>query len=135
MSNILWNEYTSNNWALWCITFRRSRKNTLNCTLPILLLYMFSRLFRDLWPPRWLSVNFPDNAGQARCADLISGLVRSLGEGNGNPLQYSCLETPWTDDLGRLESMNHKASDMTEWLNTAHVIITFILKYLYDKKS
>ena len=24
----------------------------------------------------------------------IPGLVRSLGEGNGNPLQYSCLEHP-----------------------------------------
>ena len=25
---------------------------------------------------------------------LISGLERSPGEGNGNPLQYSCLENP-----------------------------------------
>ena len=25
---------------------------------------------------------------------LISGLGRSPGEGNGNPLQYSCLENP-----------------------------------------
>ena len=25
---------------------------------------------------------------------LIPGLGRSPGEGNGNPLQYSCLETP-----------------------------------------
>ena len=24
----------------------------------------------------------------------IPGLGRSLGEGNGNPLQYSCLENP-----------------------------------------
>ena len=28
---------------------------------------------------------------------LIPGSGRSLGEGNGNPLQYSCLENP----LGR----------------------------------
>ena len=27
------------------------------------------------------------------------------GEGNGNPLQYSCLENPWTEEPGRLESM------------------------------
>ena len=26
--------------------------------------------------------------------DLISGSGRSPGEGNGNPLQYSCLENP-----------------------------------------
>jgi len=28
----------------------------------------------------------------ARDPDLIPGLVRSPGEGNGYPLQYSCLE-------------------------------------------
>ena len=27
------------------------------------------------------------------------------GEGNGNPLQYSCLENPWTEEPGRLSSM------------------------------
>ena len=32
--------------------------------------------------------NLPANAGDA---DLIPGSVRSPGEGNGNPLQYSCL--------------------------------------------
>ena len=33
----------------------------------------------------------------------IPGLGRSPGEGNGNPLQYSCLENP--TDAGRLQSM------------------------------
>ena len=33
--------------------------------------------------------NLPANAGDM---GLISGLGRSPGEGNGNPLQYSCLE-------------------------------------------
>ena len=35
--------------------------------------------------------NLPANA---RDAGLISGLGRSPGEGNGNSLQYSCLENP-----------------------------------------
>ena len=35
--------------------------------------------------------NPPANAGDAGDADWIPGLGRSLGEGNGNPLQYSCL--------------------------------------------
>ena len=26
------------------------------------------------------------------------------GEGNGTPLQYSCLENPWTEEPGRLQS-------------------------------
>ena len=34
------------------------------------------------------------NAGDIRDMGLIPGLGRSPGEGNGNPLQYSCLENP-----------------------------------------
>ena len=30
----------------------------------------------------------------------IPGLGRFPGKGNGNPLQYSCLENPWTEELG-----------------------------------
>ena len=36
--------------------------------------------------------NPPANAGDVRDANSIPGLGRSPGEGNGNPLQYSCLE-------------------------------------------
>ena len=36
--------------------------------------------------------NLPANAGNVRDADSIPGSGRSLGGGNGNPLQYSCLE-------------------------------------------
>ena len=36
----------------------------------------------------------------------ISSLVcRLLWSSNGNPLQYSCLENPWTEGPGRLQSM------------------------------
>ena len=34
------------------------------------------------------------NAGDTGDTGSIPGLGRSLGEGNGNPLQYSCLENP-----------------------------------------
>ena len=34
------------------------------------------------------------NAGDLRGEGLIPGLGRSPGGGNGNPLQYSCLENP-----------------------------------------
>ena len=30
---------------------------------------------------------------------------RSSGEGNGNPLQYSYLRIPWTEDLSGLQFM------------------------------
>ena len=38
--------------------------------------------------------NPPANAGDARDAGLIPGLGRSPGVGNGNLLQYSCLQNP-----------------------------------------
>ena len=48
----------------------------------------------------------------------IPGLERSPGERNGNPLQYSCLENPWMEEPGRLQSMwsqrvGHRLSDFT----------------------
>ena len=51
--------------------------------------------------------NPPANAGDL---GLIPGSGRSPGEGNGNPLQYSCLENPWTEEPGRLQSMGLQES-------------------------
>ena len=49
----------------------------------------------------------------------IPGLGRSPGEGNGNPLQYYCLENPM--DRGTWKATyspwGRKESDMTEWLD------------------
>ena len=50
----------------------------------------------------------------------IPGLGRSPEEGNGNPLQYSCLENPHGKrSLGSYNPWGHKESDMTEQLNIA----------------
>ena len=38
--------------------------------------------------------NLPANAGDTGDVGLIPVLGRSPGGGNGNPLQYSCLENP-----------------------------------------
>ena len=38
--------------------------------------------------------NLPANAEDTRDTGSIPGLGRSPGGGNGNPLQYSCLENP-----------------------------------------
>ena len=38
--------------------------------------------------------NLPADAGDPRDAGSVPGLGKSPGEGNGNPLQYSCLENP-----------------------------------------
>ena len=36
---------------------------------------------------------------------LIPGSGSSPGGGNGNPLQYSCMGNPWTEEPGRLQSL------------------------------
>ena len=49
-------------------------------------------LFFRMWPGGTVVKNPPANAGDARFVSSIPGSGRSLGVGNGNPLQYSCLE-------------------------------------------
>ena len=44
----------------------------------------------------------------------IPGLGRSPGEGNGNPLQYSCMKIPWMEEPGAYSPWGHKMLDMTE---------------------
>ena len=61
--------------------------------------------------------NPPTNAGYIRDASLIPGLGRSPGEGNGNPLQYSCLQNPmdraawWLQSKG-LQRVQHNCGDL-----------------------
>ena len=46
--------------------------------------------------------NLPANVGDARAVGLNPGSGRFPGVGNGNPLQCSCLENPWTEEPGGL---------------------------------
>ena len=69
--------------------------------------------------PRWLVVkNSPGSIGDAGGMDLILGPGRSPGGGNGNPLQYSCLEN--SVDRGACRAAVHviAESDMTKQLST-----------------
>ena len=43
-----------------------------------------------------------------------------LGEGNGNSFQYCCLENPWTEEPGGLQSMGLQKMDTTERLTHTH---------------
>ena len=49
----------------------------------------------------------PANAGDARDLGLIPGSGRSLGGGNGNLLQYSCLENPMDRGAWWVEHSTH----------------------------
>ena len=53
-----------------------------------------------------MAKNLPANAGDT---GSVPGLRRSLGGGNGNPLQCSCLENfmdrgAWQESMGSLKS-------------------------------
>ena len=82
------------------------------------MVMLFTNLHRletdtDLWVSQVSGVkNPPANAGDT---GLISGSGRFSGEGNGDPLQYSCLEHPM--DRGSWWATVHrvaKESDTTE---------------------
>ena len=66
------------------------------------------------WASQLVVKNPPANAGDTRDTGLIPESGRSPGGGNGNPLQYSCLENPmdrgaWQDTVHRITQ-----SDMAE---------------------
>ena len=59
------------------------------------------------------------NAGYVRNVGSVPGLGRSSGEGNGNPVQYSCLENPM--DRGAWWAIVHwvaKSQTGLKWLST-----------------
>ena len=62
---------------------------------------------------------FPCNVGDL---DLIPGLRRSPRGEHGNPLQYSCLESPHGQrSLIGYSPWDHKESDMTEMTKHTHI--------------
>ena len=68
--------------------------------------------------------NLPDKKGDIRDVGSIPGLGRSLGVGNGNPLQYSCLGNSMDRrSLVGYRPWGCKESDMVERLSTASEII------------
>ena len=59
--------------------------------------------------------NLPANAGDIRDADSIPGWGRYPEGGHGNPLQYSCLESPHGQrSLAGYSPWDHAESDTTE---------------------
>ena len=90
---------TENNFNLWIIGYPAFSESHLNiyCNLKITLT-IFG--INSILPPSILISGFPGGsevkASACNAGDLgsIPGSGRSPGEGNGNPLQYSCLENP-----------------------------------------
>ena len=63
-----------------------------------------------------------ESAYSARDFGSIPGSGRSPGEGNDNPLQYSCLENPHEQrSLADYSPWGCKESDMTKWLSLSSI--------------
>ena len=63
--------------------------------------------------------NLPANTGVIRDTGSIPGLGRSPGGGNGNPLQYSCLENPmdreaWRAIVHGVAKVRHDSHDLVQ---------------------
>lgn len=43
----------------------------------------------------------------------IPGWEDTMGEGSGNPLKYSCLVNPWTEEHGGYNPWGHQKLDMS----------------------
>ena len=70
--------------------------------------------------PWWLSGK--ESKCQAGDADSIPGLRRLPGEGNGNPLQYSCRENPKDRGAPGLQPM--RSQSRTRLSNQKQICIT-----------
>ena len=74
--------------------------------------------------------NLPANAGDRRDAGSIPGLGRSPREGNGNPVQESCLENPmgrgawWATVHGVTKSQTQQSMHIHTHIST---VVTFYL--------
>ena len=62
--------------------------------------------------------NLPANARDIGNMDLIPGSGRSPGGRNGNPLQYSCLESPMDRGAWQVTVHGITESDTSEQLST-----------------
>ena len=82
---------------------------------------------RVLWPVTWIyrcpsgsrGKEATYNAGDIGDTDLTPGLGRSPGVGNGNPLQYSCLDNSMDREAWWATVLGVAKSRMIEWLTLA----------------
>ena len=62
--------------------------------------------------------NLPANAGDM---GLIPGSGRFLGEGNGNPHQYSCLGNPMDRGAWKASELTKNQTQLSDWACTPHL--------------
>ena len=85
------------------------------CLNPHLTIFFWATLISIKgYPCGSVVKNPPANAGDVRDAGLIPGSGGSLRGGNGNPLQYSCLENLMDREAWWTTAQGATQSEMTE---------------------
>ena len=98
--------------VIWKWTFPKSHEWNFHSDLLSTMLHFWG------FPVCSVVKNPPANAGDTGDASSISNSERSPGEGNGNPLQYSCLENPM--DKGGWWATGHRIARVRHhWSNWA----------------
>ena len=93
-----------------------------------------------------MSMDFPGGSEVTASAcnvgdlDLIPGLGRSPGEGNGNPLQHSCLENPmdgeaWWATVHRVTKSRTQLSDFTFHFHVTCPGRSIIALHMWSKRE
>ena len=122
----LFSKVTISFWAPLLLTLNENSSYSKSSPiLGIVSLFNFSRFSGCIKISHWdFNLHFPiTNDGASQVALVVKKICpplqetwetpvqflgqsgRSLGDRQGNPLQYSCLENPWTEDPGGLQSM------------------------------
>ena len=91
------------------------------------------------FPGGTVAKNLPASAGNTGDTHSILGLGISPEVGNGNPLQYSCLENTWTGEPRGLQSMGLQRVSH-DWVLTLKwsllvFLLTLSLNMICNKKS
>ena len=89
---------------------------------PVFYCFYSFFIYHSLCHSWWLPCGL-DTKESACNAGLIPGLGRSPGEGNGNPLQYSCLENPmdrgaWRDTV---HGVTKSLTQLSNWHFHFHI--------------
>ena len=135
MLELHWEEsWAPKNWCFWTVVLEKTLQSPLDCKIQpvhpkgdqswVFIGETDAEAGTPMWYPRFFHFfilcvfkafmgftggralkNLPSRAGDARDMGLITGLGRSLGVSNGNPLQYFCLTS--TMDRGSRQVTVH----------------------------
>ena len=109
-------------YQIWIMVMKNDRND-----IHLETIWWWGRIFKG-WRITWGFLGGSDSKASAcNVGDLglIPGSGRSPGEGNGNPLQYSCLESPM--DRGAWWATVHRVAKSWAQLSDLTYLLTYLL--------